>query len=236
MRWEFTQAEILYAWEQMRWDRIPAPLVVRPEADSQDAWNATERECAERLSVAQDPDLLPVLRTAADPDMSAIMVGTRKHPIRAYGAVTSDIGVTMVQRPSADPDAGGNIMVQVGTPLLVSKVFAAVTGDQSAGRNRAMVERWSRLQDETPQSWMIRDEPLVVDRMHDLLSAPRTGHGHIEVRPDRHESRQRAPRYMSWFDVDGDGRYVYVRRHGDLHIDSCSSGQLQTAIARLMGL
>lgn len=236
MRWEFTQAEILYAWEQMRWDRIPAPLIVRPDADSQDDWTATERQLSERLAIVQDPDLLPVLQTAADPDLSAVMVGTRTHPIRAYGAVTTTIGVTMVQRPGADPDVGGNIMVQVGTPMLIPKVFEAVAGKQPAGRNPAMVESWERLRDETPPSWMVRDEPLVVDRMHDLLTAPRIGYGHIEIRPGRHESRQHAPRYLSWFDVDRDGRYVYVRRQGDLHIDPCGPEQLQKAIARLMGL
>ncbi len=236
MRWEFTQAEILYMWDQMRWDRIPTPLIIRPEVTLQDQWNAIERELVQRLPVLDDPDLLPVLRTAADPDMSLVMVGARKNPIRAYGAVTSTIGVTMVQRPGTDPDAGGNILVEVGPPRLVSKVFAAVAGRQPAGRHVAMVESLDRLGDEQPQSWMVRNEPLIVDRMRELLTAPRISNGHIEILPDRHESRRRAPRYVSWFDVEGDGRYVYTRQHGDLHIDPCSPERFKQLIARLMGL
>ncbi|MQY24374.1 ESX secretion-associated protein EspG [Nocardia macrotermitis] len=236
MKWEFTQAEILYAWQQIRWDRIPAPITIAPPVTLQPEWEAVERELSARLPVLNDPDLLPVLRTAADPDMSVIMTGTRKHPIRAYGAVTTTIGVTMIQRPSPDPARGGNILIEVGRPKLIAKVFTAVAGARPAGRLPSMVESWDRMCDGQPASWMVRDEPLVVDRMHDLLTAPRTGHGHIEIQLDRHETRRRKPRYMSWFDVERDGRYVYGRRHGDLHIDPCNPEQFQKSIVRLMGL
>ncbi|MBF6330540.1 ESX secretion-associated protein EspG [Nocardia transvalensis] len=234
MRWEFTQAEFAYAWDQLGSDRYPAPLVVRPEVSSQLAWETLKSELRVRFPVLQDPDLLPVLRTAADPDMSLIMIGARKRPLRAYGAVTSNIGVALVQRPGADDESGGNIVVQVGSPALVPKVFAAVAGDQPAGSHGPLVESLRRLEASTQSAGSVRDQPSAVERIYRLLDAPRVGQGHIEVEPDRHLDRRRPSGYFSWFDVEGDGRYTYTRRHGDFHIDPCSTEVFRTTIGRLM--
>jgi hypothetical protein len=236
MRWEFTQAEALFAWGRIGWDRIPVPLVFRPSVSSQEEWEAIEYELRLRFPVLDDPDLLPVLQTAADPDMSLVMVGARKKPLRAYGAVTANIGVTLVQRPGPDAESGGNIVIEVGSPALVPKVFAAVAGGQPAGQRKGMVETWERVQDGQPVTGLISDEPTIAERMRDLLAAPRTGQGHIEVQLDRHSSRPRPARYISWFDVDGDGRYTYTRRYGDFHIDPCGTDRLRQLIARLMDL
>ena len=236
MKWEFTPAETLFAWEQLGWDRIPAPLAVRPDVSSLDEWARIENDLRERFPVLDDPDLVPVLRTAADPEMSVMMIGARKHPLRAYGAVTANVGVTMVQRPGPEADTGGNVVIEVGAPQRVSQVFAAVAGDRPAGRVRNLVETWERVQDERPAVGFVSDQPETADRIRELLTEPRTGDGHIEIRLDRHEPRQRSPRYISWFDVDGDGRYTYTRRYGDFHIDPCGSDDFRRMIARLMEL
>ncbi|MEU6563338.1 ESX secretion-associated protein EspG [Nocardia nova] len=233
-RWEFTHAELLYAWGQIGWDRIPAPLIVTPDVASMEQWESVERELRLRFPVSQNPDLLPVLKIAADPDMSLTLVGKRGKHLRAYGAVTSNIGVTMVQRSAPNPDSAGNILVQVGPPALVPKVFAMVAGNHPGGRVPSMVETWERIEDDRPTSWMVRDEPPVADRIRELLTAPRTGFGHIEIRPDRHTDRPRPPRYISWFDVEDDGRYTYTRRHGDFHVAPCNPQRLRTLLSRLM--
>ncbi|MBF6062819.1 ESX secretion-associated protein EspG [Nocardia terpenica] len=235
MTFEFTADKFFYAWRQLGVDRWPVPLAIRPSAAWRDDWETIESELRQRLRVLEDPDLLPVLRTAADPDMSLVMIGARKKPLRVYGAVTANVGVTLVQRPDPGPDRIGNVVIEVGPPALVPKVFAAVAGDQPAGRHTAMVETWERLQDNTPAVGSVRDDSSTADRMRRLLAAPRTGHGHIEVRADRHAERPSSPRYVSWFDVEGDGRYTYTRSYGDFHIDPCSTGRLQQRIGRLMG-
>jgi hypothetical protein len=236
MSWELSPAETLYAFDRIGWDRIPAPLAVHPDVASQDDWEAIERELRLRFPVLEDPDLLPVLQTAVDPDMSLVMIGARKKPLRAYGAVTTNIGVTMVQRPGPDAESGGNIVIEVGSPAVVPKVFAAVAGKQPAGQHRSMVETWERVRDERPVAGLVSDEPALADRIRDLLAAPRTGRGHIEVRIDRHSARPHPPRYISWFDVAGDGRYTYTRSYGDFHIDPCGTTELEQAIGQLMEL
>ncbi|PPJ33646.1 hypothetical protein C5E45_04710 [Nocardia nova] len=231
MKWEFTQAEFMFAWDQLGLDRFPAPLTVRPEVGSQLEWETLEHQLRLRFPVREDPDLLPVLQTAADPDTSLVMVGFRKKPLRAYGAITANIGVSVVQRPGPEPETGGNIVVEVGTPDLVARVFAAVAGKQPAGATKPLVDTWERVQDPGPVSALVHDSPAVAHRIRTLLSAPRTAHGHIEIRVDRRSTRPFPPRYVSWFDVENDGRYTYTRRHGDFHIDPC--GELDRVVVRL---
>ncbi|MBF6245001.1 MULTISPECIES: ESX secretion-associated protein EspG [Nocardia] len=222
MKWEFTQAEFMYAWDRLGLDRFPAPLTVRPDVGSQLEWEALEHQLRQRFPVLEDPDLLPVLRTAADPDTSFVMVGFRRKPLRAYGGIIANIGVSVVQRPGPDPETGGNIVVEVGTPDLVARVFAAVAGQQPAGMVGSLVETWERVQDPGDVTTLVRDEPSAAHRIRNLLSAPRTGHGHIEIRVDRRSTRPFPPRYVSWFDVEGDGRYTYARRYGDFVIAPCA--------------
>jgi hypothetical protein len=231
---ELTADEMVYAWRQLGLDRWPVPLDFRPSVAWHDEWEAIESQLRQRFPVLEDPDLLPVLQTAADPDMSLVMIGTRKRPLRAYGAVTANIGVTMVQRPDPDPDTSGNVLIEVGPPGLIPKVFGAVAGDRPAGRIPSLVETWERLRDDRPKVGLVYDQRPVAERMRRLLAAPRTGHGHIEVRIDRHGSHRYPPRYISWFDVEGDGRYTYTRRYGDFHIDPCDTGRFRQIIARFM--
>ncbi|AHH20527.1 EspG family protein [Nocardia nova SH22a] len=228
MKWEFTQAEFMFAWDRLGFDHFPAPLVVNPPVQSQAEWQAIEKQLRLRLSIFEDPDLVPVLRTAADPETSLVMAGFRNRPLRAYGAITSNIGVSIVQRTGPHPESSGDIVVEVGSPSLVARVFAAVAGNRVAGRHPAMVETWERVQDGEPVG-----ENSVADRIRCLLSAPRTGHGHIEVRVGRKNARPHPPRYLSWFDVDGDGRYTYTRRYGDFRIDPCDSDRFRQAVGHM---
>ncbi|NKY85817.1 ESX secretion-associated protein EspG [Nocardia veterana] len=232
MKWEFTQAEFMFAWDRLGLDRFPVPLTVRPEVGSQLEWEALEHQLHLRFPVADDPDLLPALRTAADPDTSLVMVGFRKKPLRAYGAITANVGVSIVQRPGPSPEVGGNIVIEAGTPDLVARVFAAVAGKQPAGRTKPLVERWERIQTSGPVAALTHEQPSVAARIRTLLSAPRIGHGHIEIRVDRRSERPLPRRYLSWFDVEGDGRYTYTRRHGDFHIDPCP--ELGRTVMRLV--
>ncbi|MGH8881235.1 MAG: ESX secretion-associated protein EspG [Stackebrandtia sp.] len=231
MKWEFTQAEFMFAWDRLGLDRFPAPLSVRPEVGSQLEWEVLEQQLRLRFPVLDDPDLLPVLRTAADPDTSLVMVGFRKKPLRAYGAITTNIGVSVVQRPGTDPESGGNIGVEVGSPELVARVFAAVAGKQSAGAHQPLVESWDRVQNSGGVTTLVRDTPSAAERIRALLSAPRTAHGHIEIRIDRRGERPFPARFVSWFDIENDGRYTYTRRHGDFHIDPCTD--LNRTISRM---
>ncbi|WP_280240708.1 ESX secretion-associated protein EspG [Nocardia abscessus] len=235
MRWEFTPDEFLYAWRQLGADRNPVPLSLRSSVVWRDAWEEIERDLRQRLPVLDDPDLVPVLRTAADPDMSLILIGKRKQPLRAYGAVTANVGVTMVQRSGLQPDVGGNVVVEVGSPTLVPTVFAALSGDRRAGRVARMVESWDRLRHNGHAAGLVGDEATVADRMRNLLAAPRVGDGHIEFRGDRRAGQPPPSRYLSWFDVDGDGRYIYTRCYGDFHIDPCGTDDFRREIIRLMG-
>ncbi|MGV9821169.1 ESX secretion-associated protein EspG [Nocardia xishanensis] len=236
MRWQFTPDEFIYLWTAIGSDRYPAPLSLLASARWRHEWEAIEHNLRERLQVLDDPDLLPVLRTAANPDTSTVLVGTRKHPLRAYGAVIADIGVTMVQRAGTDHRHGGAVIVQVGSALLVPKVLTAVAGDCRPGHATSMVETYERLRHQPSANDWASAEPTTAQRMRQVLAAPRTAHGHIEVRTERRAENPPPPRYLSWLDVDNDGRYIYLRRYNDFHIDPCSSEGLRLGLTRLMDL
>ncbi|MEV0028982.1 ESX secretion-associated protein EspG [Nocardia sp. NPDC050793] len=236
MRWEFTPDEFIYLWTAIGSDRYPAPLSLLASACWRHEWEATERDLRERLPVLDDPDLFPVLRTAANPDTSAVLVGNRKRPLRAYGAVIADIGVTIVQRAGTDHRHGGAVIVQVGSALLVPKVLTAVAGDCPPGRAASMVETYERLRYPPSSHEWGSEEATTAQRMRQILAASRTGNGHIEIQTERRTEKPPPPRYLSWFDVHNDGRYVYMRRYNDFHIDPCSSDGLRHGLTRLMDL
>ncbi|GAA5064849.1 ESX secretion-associated protein EspG [Nocardia callitridis] len=234
MKWEFTPDEFIYIWGKIGSDRYPAPLSLLASVRWRGEWEAIERNIDERIPVLRDPDLLPVLRTAANPEAALVLVGERKRPLRVYGAVTGNIGVTLVQRPGPDPAFGANVVIEVGSPALVAKICAAVAGQCQAGRTQEMVETYARLQQPSEFQTRNHDRSRLADRMRQLLAAPRTGHGHLEILHGRHEPRPASGRYLSWFDVEDDGRYLYQRRYDDFHLSPCAPDGLRQAITQIM--
>jgi hypothetical protein len=122
-------------------------------------------------------------------------------------------------------------VIEVGSPAIVPKVFAAVLGDVPAGRRPALVESFDQI-GLSLESWTGTKE-TVTDRMRRLLAAPRAGSGHIEVQLGLRQPRPFPPEYLSWFDVDGDGRYIYRQQYNDFHIEPCSRERIQREIARM---
>ncbi|ONM50599.1 ESX secretion-associated protein EspG [Nocardia donostiensis] len=232
MRWEFTPDEFMHVWAETGLDRYPLPLNLLSSVRWEDEYDKLSAEIRARRPVGSDPDLTAVLRVAADPDSSFALFGTRKRPVRAYGAIFTDTGVTLVQRPSPTPEFGGNVLIETGSPAIVPRVFAAVLGELPKGRRPPLVESLDKLGD-TDVGWT-SSKPQVVDHMRRLLKAPRDGSGHIEARHGLHDRTPLPPSYLSWFDVTDDGRYLYRQRYRDFHIDPISHDELRTELARMI--
>ncbi|WP_278261053.1 ESX secretion-associated protein EspG [Nocardia sp. AG03] len=234
MRWEFTGDEFLYAWGESGSDRIPAPLTVTPSVRWRHEWDALVADLRERLPAARDPDLSAVLRLAAAPDMAITVIGTREDkPLRLYCASTQQSAVALAQPPAEDC----TVVVRTGIPTSVPAWIARFAGDRRAGAAPPLTESVHALT--TPAQAVALDygELSTADRVHDLLSAPRSGYGHVEVvrgRPGSSDGPAR--RFLSWFDVVDDGRYVYRYRHGDLMIEPCSSARFEKLMARMLGI
>ncbi|RBO94266.1 ESX secretion-associated protein EspG [Nocardia puris] len=231
MRWEFTPDEFMHVWRETGADRFPFPLRLIASVRWEDEFDALTRHLDDRLPRHGDPDLSAALRVAADPETSLSLIGTRRKPMRAYGAIDTDIGVTMVQRPGPTTEFGGNVVIQAGRAALVAKVFTAVAGDVPAGRHRALSEDLDRLQLGI-DSWTGSKE-TAADRILRLLRAPRSGSGTIESLPNVRGHRPPEPRYLNWFDIEGDGRYLYRKQFNEFHLTPCDQSAILREITQL---
>ena len=231
MKWEFTPDEFMHIWRETGADRYPFPLRLISSARWEDEFDQLARQLNQRLPLRDDPDLSAALRVAADPETALALIGTRRRPMRAYGAIDTDIGVTLVQRPGPTADFGGNVVIEVGATAIVPNVFTAVVGNVPPGRHPAVAEDVERLRD-TLESWN-GTEQTASDRIRGLLHAPRSGSGTLESLHGLRNSQPPTPEYLNWFDIDGDGRYHYRHRYNEFHIAPCDQSTIRTEITRM---
>ncbi len=181
MKWELTPDEFMHIWRETGADRYPFPLRLIASVRWEDEFFRLTIELEQRLPLGGDPDLTAVLRVAADPERSLALIGTRRRPLRAYGAIDTDIGVTLVQRPGSTSDFGGDVVIEVGTAATVPRVFAAVLGDVAPGDHPPLAEDTNRLLDSF-ESWNGTKE-TTSDRIRRLLSPPPLGFRNHRMRP-----------------------------------------------------
>ncbi|WP_030522157.1 ESX secretion-associated protein EspG [Nocardia rhamnosiphila] len=231
MKWEFTPDEFMHVWKETGKDRYPYPLEVRSSVRWEDEFQRLAAGIASSYPRGGDPDLTAALRVAADPEYTLTLSGSRRHRIRAYGAFAGQVAVTVVQFPGTTTDFDGKFVLQIGSSSLVSRIFLQILGEQPTGSRAPLVESIDRLRD-TYEVWN-GGKPQPADRMRRLLKAPRAGSGFLEARHRLREADPPPPRYLSWFDVADDGRYIYRHRYQDFHIDPISHAELSREIDRL---
>ncbi|MFI7191919.1 ESX secretion-associated protein EspG [Nocardia nova] len=232
MKWEFSPDEFMHVWKETDKDRYPYPMQLRSSAQWQSEAEQMSWELRTRMPKGFDPDLSAALRVVANPAMSLLLIGTRKRRVRIYAAVDTTVGVTLVQRPGPADEYGGNVVIEAGTPAIVPKIFAAVLGNLPAGRQPGLIESLDRIRTDL-DSWTGTKE-TTTDRMKKLLGAPRAGAGHIEVKCGLQDPRPYPPQYLSWFDVEGDGRYTYRQQYNDFRIDPAATDSICREITRMM--
>ncbi|MBF6447046.1 MULTISPECIES: ESX secretion-associated protein EspG [Nocardia] len=232
MKWEFTPDEFMHVWKETDRDRYPFPLQLRSSAEWQSDYDRMHSEFRLRMPRGFDPDLSAALRLVSNPPMSLLLIGARKRPVRFYAGIDTAAGVTLVQRPGPVEEHGGNVVIEFGSSAIATKVFAAVLGSLPAGRRPAMVESLDRIRTDL-ESWTGTKE-TTTDRMKKLLQAPRMGSGHIEVRCGLEDPRPYPPQYLSWFDVEGDGRYTYREQYNEFRIDPSSTDDICREVTRMM--
>lgn len=225
MSWVFTADEFAHVWRaETGADRHPFPLTAHSAARDEQDHAALALAAAKRWPVGADPDLTAVLRHAAQPATAMALFSTAGPSIRAYGARSGPRGVVLKQYG----DHG--VEVFSGGSTMIGRAFAAFLGEQPpAGRAGHLVEDVDRLAAHF-ESWQRSGESTAA-RMHSLAAASREAAGYIEARAG---TDNRVPaRYLTWFDVEGDGRYLTYHRYRDLHIEPVAKDRLVDAIAIL---
>lgn len=231
MSWEFTVDEFAHVWRaETGSDRCPFPVVTRSAAQWESEYDRLCADAAQKWPLGADPDLSAALRHAENPAAALTLLTTAGAPIRAYAARTGDRGVLVRQLPSGT-DASGNVIVYAGAADIVPKGFAHFLGDVPAGRRAPLVEDVDQLTHHF-DSWQ-REPDTVAERIRKLAGAPRVSAGHIEAKLGLHTDRPHSARYVRWFDVKDDGRYLSYRKHSDLHIEPADTDAVVRAITAL---
>ncbi|MGF6885491.1 hypothetical protein ABIA39_003967 [Nocardia sp. GAS34] len=231
MKWEFTPDEFMHIWNETGLDRYPFPLRLISSVQWQNEYAKMAEELRARLPRDGDVDLSAALRVAASPEVSAALIGKRRNRMRVYGAIDTNVGVTLFQRPGPTDEFGGNVVVEIGSPTLIPNVFAVVVGSVPAGRGPKLVESIDRIE-VSLESWT-GTKVTTAERMRNLLTTRRVGWGHIEVQAALRDRRPLPAQYMSWIDVDGDGCYGYREQYNDFHVEPLSRETVAREVARM---
>ncbi|MFC4375858.1 hypothetical protein ACFO5K_17300 [Nocardia halotolerans] len=223
MSWTFTADEFAHVWQgETGDDRYHFPLTVYSAATMQSEYDELAAAAKLRWPTGADPDLTAVLRHAARPETALAVFGETGPRLRAYGARSGGRGVVIRQYDD------NSVEVFSGSAAMVARAFATFLGEQPAGRTESLVEDVDRLAAHF-ESWQ-RPTDAAAARMHRLTRAERVAAGRIEVRARLHTERAAPARYLSWFDVAGDGRYLSYRRYQDLHIEPAGKQRVIDAI------
>lgn len=232
MKWEFTPDEFMHVWKETGKDRYPYPLELRSSVQWEDEYQRLAARIETEYPRGADPDLTAALRVAADPEATLSLSGSRRRRIRAYGAFAGTAGVTVVQFPGTETDFDGKFVVQIGTTAIVPRIFLQILGELPKGTRPPLVESIDRLRD-TYEIWN-GGKPQPADHMRRMLKAPRAGSGFLQACHRLRDPQPPEPRYLSWFDIADDGRYVYRHRYQDFHIDPISHDEMKRALTQLI--
>lgn len=231
MSWEFTVDEFAHVWNaETGSDRCPFPMRMRSAARWESEYERLRADAAKKWPPGADPDLSAALLHGVNPAAALTLLTTTGIPIRAYAARTGDRGMLVRQLP-AGPDPSGKVIVYAGAADIVAKGFAHFLGDMPPGGRGPLIEDVDRLTDHF-DGWH-RSPDTVAERIRKLAAAPRLGAGYIEAKLSLHTDRPHPARYLRWFDVKDDGRYLSYRKHGDLHIEPADKDAVVHAITAL---
>lgn len=224
MSWAFTADEFAYVWRsETGTDRYPFPVAAHSAAREERDHTSLARQAAQRWPAGADPDLTAALRHAARPQTAMALFSSTGPTVRAYGARSGARGVVVRQ----GPDHG--VEVFSGGAGMIARAFAAFLGEQPPGGAGHLIEDVDRVAAHF-ESWQ-RSSDSTTARMHSLASADRVAAGYIEARTGA--SDRLRSRYLTWFDVRDDGRYLSYHRFRDLHIEPANKDRLIDAISAL---
>ncbi len=235
MTWSFTPDEFAHVWRETGSQEYPYPLrIVEP---TRTAAEATRLRAAieQRLPRGADPELSAALRLAAAPAARLVAIGggeSENGRIRLLGTIAANRATLIVQQPVFSPGLGG--IVRISTHRADELAAAAIAVLPPVGRGRS--PRRSVAEPAPPGAAAVA-AGSAPDRsaaqVRRVLSAPRTGEGHIRIDTGLHEPRPDTPQYLSWVDIARDGRYL-IRTDGTIRIAPVSGDDVAAYLQRLL--
>ncbi|MFG1792411.1 ESX secretion-associated protein EspG [Nocardia sp. NPDC049149] len=230
MSWTFTPDEFAHIWRETDLDRHPYPLRILETPRTEDEAERLRATMDARLPLRADPDLSACLHILAAPHTRIVAIGGAHRPgseIRLLGGAIYDRAVLVVQEAGATPDFGGRVRLSIGHSGKLGARIAALLPHTPPGREPARSAPTAAVRDEET---VVAERP-VAPRIRKLLLKPHSAEGHIRIEPRLDGDTPAPPIHYTWFDVQGDGRYL-IRAGAEVHITPASAEQIAAQLQK----
>ncbi|MFD3507332.1 ESX secretion-associated protein EspG [Nocardia sp. NPDC058666] len=228
--WSLTCDEFAWIW-RAHTDRdefyFPDPIDIRETATTEAEHWPIMTACAKRYPKDDNPWLTAAFTTLAEPRDRIRAYGTLPtgEQLRVHGAITSNLGVVVVQRCQGIGQVGPILVFTCRPESVATYVARALPPAQPGGAGR-MDGYAPRVRGEGPNTSYLpsADGRLPTDERirHLLLRIPREAEGHFVIESAVNDPRPYAPHYLNWIDIPpgqfASGRYLITVQRDDVTV------------------
>ncbi|CCQ14087.1 putative uncharacterized protein [Rhodococcus sp. AW25M09] len=197
-------------------DRLPYPLAVTIDVDTEDQHQLLRREASARIDALMDENLGAAVRTLVDPIVRIECRGDARDPhygtIRAHAAVRHDIAVVLTQQPGPDASAGGAVTIELTGPTQVpTRVLGSMPANAAGRRPAARLERVTAAAISGGRHLSTATRGATEnEKFRTFFDRPRSAVGEIIVARGKTYDNRRDTDAVAffWMDFERDGRYI----------------------------
>lgn len=197
-------------------DRLPYPLAVTIDVDTQDRYQLLRREASARIDALMDDDLGTAVRAFVDPIVRIECRGDTTDPrrgtVRAHAAVRHDVAVVLTQQPGPDASSGGAVTIELISPAQAPDRVLGSLPASAAGRRPTMrLERAGATTTSGGRHLSTATRDATADEQFQaFFHRPRSAAGEIIVARGKTYDNRRDTDAVAffWMDFDRDGRYI----------------------------
>ena len=197
-------------------DRLPYPLAVTVDVDTEDRYQLLRREASARIDAVLDDNLGAALRTLVDPVVRIECRGDTRDPrngtIRAHAAVRHDVAAVLTQQPGPDASSGGAVTISLTSPAQApDRVLASLPANAAGRRPTMRLERSTATATTTGRHLSTATRGATADeQFRTFFRRPRSAAGEVIVARGRTYDNRRDTDAVAffWMDFERDGRYI----------------------------
>jgi hypothetical protein len=216
-------------------DRLPYPLAVTVDVDTEDQLRRLRHEASARLDTLVDERLEAAIAAVIDP---VVRIECRcdthalgQSSVRIHAAVTHDLAVVLTQRPGPDCSVTIDTVTPTSAPVRIADSVPTV----QAGRRAAdTLEHPCTATTSGGAILSTATRNATADEKFEAFFArPRSAVGEVIVARGATYDHRRDTDAVSffWMDFDGDGRYL-VRSHASIDVVPADHTRLVAEIGR----
>ncbi|MDI9893720.1 MULTISPECIES: ESX secretion-associated protein EspG [Nocardiaceae] len=197
-------------------DRLPYPLAVTVDVDTEDRYQLLRREASARIDALMDDDLGAAVRTLVDPVVRIECRGDTRDPrrgtIRAHAAVRHDVAAVLTQQPGPDASSGGAVTIALTSPAQApARVLGSIPANAAGRRPTMRLERATATATSGGRHLSTATRGATAhEQFRTFFHRPRSAVGEVIVARGRTYDNRRDTDAVAffWMDFERDGRYI----------------------------